>query len=304
MRITGTKLALIAALLLPCAGRAQVLNSVLQFNWVPTTGSGAPSGACTSANYGQPYVNITPNPYVNYTCGPAGWVQISGGGGGTSVFVNGVSITNPNFQNYTGSSTGGINFIQSGSNIQAALASTAVTTSSYLAAAQCQGGVAFATGLAVYDNNAPQLGCYNASASTAAYLAFQAAPSLPQYAEATTSLPAFWTSTDITVLYTAASATSGTFILEVQTACPASTGSTPGSPTFGTASTATVTVPGTAGNQGTASITGIAASGVNSCPTAATSPSQMIYRVFRSASDTATGNININGVILATHRSQ
>jgi hypothetical protein len=225
--------------------------------------------------------------------------------GGASITVNGGSaLSSPvNLQNSSGA--GAVTVTNpSGSNVQFALASTAVTGTTFLDAAQCNGGVAFATGFSVYDNNAPQLGCYNPASSTAAYLAFQAAPSSAQYAEATTVLPAYWTSTDITVLYTAATATSGTFILEAQTACPASSGSTPGSPTFGTATTVTVTVPGTAGVQGTAAITGIATAGVNSCPSASSSPAQMVYRIFRSASDTATGNIEVTGAILATHRSQ
>ena len=221
---------------------------------------------------------------------------------GGALNVNGSPVSSPNLQNNSG--VGGITYSVSGSNIQASLTSTAVTTSTFLQAAQCNGGVAFATGLAVYDNNAPPPGCSAAATSTAAYLAFQAAPSLPQYAEAAAVLPAFWTSSDITVLYTAASATSGTFILEVETACPANSGSTPGTPSFGTASTVTVTVPGTAGQQGTASITGIATAGVNGCPSASSTPSQLAYRIFRSPSDTATGNIQIGDVILTTHRSQ
>src|SRR6185437_363482 len=180
----------------------------------------------------------------------------------------------------------------------------AATTSQYIQAAQSNGGVAFATGLAVYDNNAPQLGSYNTAASTAAYLAFQFAAASPQYAQGATVLPAFWTGTDITIDFTS-TATSGNVIWEVETACPAAAGSTPGTPTFGTAMTVTTAVPGTAGQQATASITGIAANSVNGCPaTGATSPSQLIYRIFRSASDTASGDAQANGIVLITHRSQ
>ena len=51
-----------------------------QINWPTITGSGAPSGgACTSANYGQPYTETTgPHQFV---CTPSGWFQTDGGGG-------------------------------------------------------------------------------------------------------------------------------------------------------------------------------------------------------------------------------
>lgn len=54
-----------------------------QINWPVITGSGAPSGgACTSANYGQPYTETTgPHQFV---CTPSGWYQTDGGGGSSS----------------------------------------------------------------------------------------------------------------------------------------------------------------------------------------------------------------------------
>lgn len=53
-----------------------------QINWPVITGSGAPSGgACTSANYGQPYTETTgPHQFV---CTPSGWYQTDGGSGGS-----------------------------------------------------------------------------------------------------------------------------------------------------------------------------------------------------------------------------
>ena len=87
---------LIIAFFLPLALQGQTkINPVTGINWPPITGSGAPSGgACSSLNYGQRYVNITPNPIVTYTCGPFGWQQSSGGSGSGTV-SDGAGTTTP-----------------------------------------------------------------------------------------------------------------------------------------------------------------------------------------------------------------
>jgi hypothetical protein len=179
----------------------------------------------------------------------------------------------------------------------------AATAPTYISAATCIGGVAFSTGLSVYDNNAPQPGCVIPASSSAGYLAFQAAPASPQYGEAPAGLPAYWTHTDVIGYYTAAVNT-GNVTWEVQTACPAASGSTAGAPAWGTAATITVTVPGTVGQQGTFTIANIAQNSVNSCPASGTTtPSQLMYRIFRGT-DTAAGDAQLVGINLLTSRSQ
>jgi hypothetical protein len=54
-----------------------------QINWPLAAGSGAPTSACTSVNYGEPYTDISGQ--NSYWCGVAGWFQVSGGGGTSGV---------------------------------------------------------------------------------------------------------------------------------------------------------------------------------------------------------------------------
>jgi len=83
LRSIGISLALLIAA--ACA-QAQVNPNYPNINWKLATGSGAPSGgACTSANYGQPYTQTTgPHQFV---CTPSGWLQVDGssGSGGPEV---------------------------------------------------------------------------------------------------------------------------------------------------------------------------------------------------------------------------
>lgn len=180
------------------------------------------------------------------------------------------------------------------------------TTSLFVTAATCNNAVAFTTSFSVYDNNAPTTLCYNTAASSDAALSFYVVPTATQYAEAKLTIPAFWTGTSVTLLFTS-NITTGNFTWNVQTACPALSGSTPGTPTWGTAVTSTVTVPGTSGQQASVTLNGIAANAVNGCPaTGTTTPSELDVRVFVTAG-TATGSTsvaNLSGAIFNTSRSQ
>jgi hypothetical protein len=170
-------------------------------------------------------------------------------------------------------------------------------------AAVCDSGTAYASGVTRYDNQQPQAGCVLPASSALAYLAFNAAPSLPQYAEATVSTPPFWTGTSLYINFYSAAVT-GTVTWEVQTAC-IGVGSVVGSPIFGTAVPVTTTVSSTAGGDVvTAILSSIATPGANSCPSTSTNPGLLTYRIYRSATDTAGGNANLLGATLVTGRSQ
>jgi hypothetical protein len=88
LRSTRIKAALaVLVLAIVAAGRAQI-NPANQILWPEITGSGAPSGSCTSANYGQPYTDTTNN--QEYFCMASGWQLGSGGSGTVSGQANGV----------------------------------------------------------------------------------------------------------------------------------------------------------------------------------------------------------------------
>jgi hypothetical protein len=59
----------------------QKTNPNTGINWPLATGHGAPTSACTSANYFQPYQDQSVTPNVDYTCGNDGW-KIRGGPAG------------------------------------------------------------------------------------------------------------------------------------------------------------------------------------------------------------------------------
>ncbi|GEM_PF-5207792 len=183
------------------------------------------------------------------------------------------------------------------------VAAPAVAVEYYPAAVE-DGGTAFASAWTRYDNNEPQTGSVNPAVSSLGYLAFQATPALPQYAEQTVALPPYWTGTTLTVQFYSPTATSGNVEWEVQSSCTAANGVV-GSSTWGTAATVTTAVSSTLGGLVTTASVTVAANSVNGCPaTGATSPSMMTYRIFRAASDTAAGNANLLGVTLVTGRSQ
>jgi hypothetical protein len=173
----------------------------------------------------------------------------------------------------------------------------------YYPAAVCDGGTAYASGVTRYDNQQPQAGCVLPGSSTLGYLAFNAAPALPQYAEATVSTPSYWTGTSLYINFYAM-ATSGNVTWEVQTAC-VNANSVVGAPSFGTAVPVTTLVSSTSnGNVQTAILSNIATPGANGCPSTPTTPGLLTYRIYRAASDTASGNANLLGITLATGRSQ
>jgi hypothetical protein len=173
----------------------------------------------------------------------------------------------------------------------------------YYPAAVCDGGAAYASGVTRYDNQQPQAGCVLPASSTLGYLAFNAAPTLPQYAEATVSTPSYWTGTSLYINFYA-TATSGNVTWEVQTAC-VNANSVVGTPSFGTAVPVTTTVSSTSnGNVQTAILSNIALPGINGCPSTPTTPGLLTYRIYRAATDTASGNANFLGTTLATGRSQ
>jgi hypothetical protein len=173
----------------------------------------------------------------------------------------------------------------------------------YVPAGVSDGGTAFAAGLTRYDNNEPQAGSVNPASSSLGYLAFNASPLLPQYAEQTIALPPYWTGTSIYINFYSA-ATTGSVAWEVQSACTPLNGVV-GSASFGTPVTVTTVVSSVSGGLVATASTTLAANGANGCPVAnATSPTLMTYRIFRASSDSASGNANLLGVTLVTGRSQ
>ncbi len=174
----------------------------------------------------------------------------------------------------------------------------------YYPAAVCDGGSAYASGVTRYANNQPAAGCVSPGTSALGYLAFNAAPTLPQYAEATVATPPYWTGTSAYIKFYSL-ATTGTVTWNVQTACT-NDGSVTGAPVFGTAVTVTPTVSSTSGaGVTTALLSGIALPGVNGCAAGTTTPGSLVtYRIYRSATDTAAGSANLLSVTLVTGRSQ
>jgi hypothetical protein len=168
------------------------------------------------------------------------------------------------------------------------------------------GGTAFAAAWTRYDNNEPQVGSVNPAASALGYLAFQPTPAQPQYAELTVSEPGYWTGTSISIDFFSP-ATAGNVTWEVQAACvSAGTALTSSySPSFPTATAVTTAVSSTAyGLVTTATVSNIAVPGSGSCPSSPTTPTNVTYRIYRYASDTAAANANFLGATLLTGRSQ
>jgi len=174
----------------------------------------------------------------------------------------------------------------------------------YYPAAVCDGGTAYASGVTRYDNQQPQAGCLLSASSTAAYLAFNAATTLPQYASATIATPTYWTGTSLYLKF-AGTATTGNVGWIVDTACT-NDGQVISTPTFGTPATVTTTVSSTLGaNVTTVVFSNVGVPGTNGCTAGTTVPGSLLtYRIHRSATDTQAGNANLLGVMLVTGRSQ
>jgi hypothetical protein len=170
-------------------------------------------------------------------------------------------------------------------------------------AAVSDGGTAFAAAWTRYDNNEPQTGSINPAASSQGYMAFQATPASPQYAELTVSEPPYWTGTGISIDFFSA-ATTGYVEWGVQAACiPVGTALTSSySPTFSIPVWIDTTVSSTAnGLVTTATVSNFITGG---CSSNLTIPTKVIYRIYRSTTDTAAGNANFLGATLLTGRSQ
>lgn len=80
MRITSWS---VSALVFAAPLAAQKINPTNQINWPQAAGSGAPTAACTAANWGQPYTDVSGQ--ITWSCGAGGWFQGSGGGGTSGV---------------------------------------------------------------------------------------------------------------------------------------------------------------------------------------------------------------------------
>jgi len=174
----------------------------------------------------------------------------------------------------------------------------------YYPAAVCDGGTAFASGVTRYDNQQPQAGCLLPASNTAAYLAFNAAATLPQYASATVATPTYWTGTSLYLKF-AGTATTGNVGWVVDTACT-NDGQVISTATFGTATTVTTTVSATLGASVTTVVfANVGVPGTNGCTAGTTVPGSLLtYRIHRSPTDTQAGNANLLGVVLVTGRSQ
>jgi hypothetical protein len=293
--------------------------STFSLNQSLTVPSIAAMGSASAFAAGSTVGGILPCLQNGTDC-PAG-----GSGGGTGTVTSVAAGTWPSWltPTVTNATTTPIVTVAASSIPNAALANSATTVNGqtcalggtctitatppvdikYYSAAVCDGGTAYASGATRYDNQQPQAGCVLPASSTLGYLAFNAAPTLPQYAEATVSTPSSWTGTSLYINFYA-TATSGNVTWEVQTAC-VNANSVVGTPNFGTTVPVTTTVSSTSnGNVQTAILSNIATPGANGCPSTPTTPGLLTYRIYRAASDTASGNANLLGITLATGRSQ
>lgn len=250
--------------------------------------------------------------------------------GGQSITIIGPSGTGVTIANGTAVSVwnDGTNFVQIGSAVStnnlsltgsATLNSSPICTNStgcppsttpagsetrFIPSATCNGGVAYSSGLSTYDNQQPQLGCINSAASAAAYMAFQAAASNPQYATATFATPPYWTGSDIAVVF-GAIATTGNVSWVLESGCSNPNGDL-SSITWGTPVTITANASSTSlGLVNTALTTGFAVPGTNSCAAGTTAAGSLVtYRLHRASTDTAAGDAHLLGVVLTSRRSQ
>jgi hypothetical protein len=174
----------------------------------------------------------------------------------------------------------------------------------FYSAAVCGGGTAFPSSFTTYDNQQPQFGCDATSTSTSAYMAFNAATSLPQYAQTELATPTYWTGTSAYIKF-AGTATTGNVGWVIDTAC-VNDGQVVASASFGTPTTVTTAVSSTPGASVTTAVfSNIAIPGTNGCMAGTTMPgSLLVVRIHRSASDTQVGNANLYGAVLVTGRSQ
>ena len=171
-------------------------------------------------------------------------------------------------------------------------------------AAVCDGGTSFAASFTRYDNQQPQTGCDAPATSISAYLAFNAAPTLPQYAQTEIATPTYWTGSSLYLKF-AGTATTGNVGWIVDAAC-VNDGQVASAATFGTATTVTTAVSSTLGASVTTAVfSNVGVPGTNGCTAGTTTPgSILVVRIHRSATDTQAGNANLYGAVLVTGRSQ
>lgn len=170
----------------------------------------------------------------------------------------------------------------------------------YLSAAVSDSGTAFASGLTRYSTNTPTIGSVNPTQSALGYVLFTASPTASEYIEFTTTLPPYWTGTQVSYSYYTA-ATSGTGVFDIQVACLASE-SVAGSPTFSAAVLTSVPASTTAnGVQSTGLITA-AVPGDGGCVGA--SPVSQLATIRIYADSTSNVPLYTLGAEFATARSK
>lgn len=291
----------VAAYLSPSAGVWSPWTSTGGFGSILVTPQAV--GLYCQASAGAPWQPCAPSSGG----GNGGGVQIGGDIGGTNAApvvtgIQGKAVA------ATAPTDGQVQIWNASSNEYVpgpVVAAPAVAVEFYPAAVS-DGGTAFAAAWTRYDNNEPQTGSINPAASAQGYMAFQAAPVLPQYAELTVSEPGYWTGTGISIDFFSA-ATTGNVTWEVQAVCiAAGTALTSSySPTFSTPVALTTAVSSTSnGLVTTATASNLISPGTGSCPSSPTTPTKVTFRIYRAASDTAAGNANLLGATLLTGRSQ
>ena len=250
-------------------------------------GNGGGSGSVTSVAVGTWPSWLTAS-VTNATTTPT--VAVA-----ASLIPNSALANNATTVNGTTCALGGSCTIATGS-------ATPALAYTYFPAAVSDGGAAFASGFTRYGTNQPQAGSVASGTSALGYLLFTATPTQPQYAELTTTMPPYWTSTGMYLSFYSTS-TSGNSVLDIQTAC-VTPGQVVGSPTFSTAVTTTTAVSGTAnGFVRTALISGIATPGANGCPaTGATTPTTVTIRVYADSASAVP--VYFTGATLVVGRSQ
>jgi hypothetical protein len=147
-------------------------------------------------------------------------------------------------------------------------------------AVSSNGSAFISGGFGTYNANQPAFGSVGPSTTSIGYAFWGATWAANQYAELNDSLPPYWNSVGAYIEFYSTS-TSGSSVIDIQTACPALNGVV-GSPTWSSSITTTTAVSSTAnGLVRTAFIPNIASNGTNGCSaTGTTTPSGFMARVF------------------------
>jgi hypothetical protein len=157
------------------------------------------------------------------------------------------------------------------------------------------------------DADGAALGCTDLTPAATGYFAFQSAALAPEYALGQLTLPSPWAAADIALRFSS-SATSGSVVWIIQTACsangfaiaPLSSGSPLSSAVFGPEFTVSASLNPTAGQgANTSTVVSIANSSSNSCLPGST----LLYRVTRSPTDSVAGDVYLVGVAITLRSS-